>query len=166
MTRLALIACLAASPALAQQAFDPAPLEACLQAADSDIARQACIGQGSDACMTGELGGSNAGMGLCYGGERDWWDARLNAAFQILLKAEEAAEADAKKFGYAAPPTVEPLRQMQRAWIGFRDAACEYEHATWGGGSGGPVAVAACQMRLTAEQALALEARAKRRAGQ
>jgi uncharacterized protein YecT (DUF1311 family) len=48
---------------------------------------------------------------------------------------------------------------MQRAWIGYRDAACDYERAQWGGGSGGGPATAGCLMRLTGEQALALEGR-------
>ena len=46
---------------------------------------------------------------------------------------------------------------MQRAWIGWRDATCDYERAQWGGGTGGGPATVACLMRLTGEQALYLE---------
>ena len=49
------------------------------------------------------------------------------------------------------------LRAMQRAWIGFRDATCDYERSLWGGGTGGGPATAACLMRMTGEQTLYLE---------
>jgi uncharacterized protein YecT (DUF1311 family) len=55
---------------------------------------------------------------------------------------------------------------MQRAWIGYRDAACAYEESQWGGGTGGGPASVDCAMRLTARQALALEARLAQRQAQ
>ncbi len=95
-------------------------------------------------------------MGACYGAEGAWWDAALNTTYRDLLAAEERVEAENAAVGIPAPGTVEPLRDMQRAWIPFRDAACTYEYAQWGGGTGGPVANAACQMRMTAEQTVEL----------
>ena len=155
----------AASHAAAQDIpFDTAIVENCVAKAQDETQMRACIGQVADACVA-QNGGSNAGMGSCLGAERDWWDTLLNTSYDKQVAAEQRREADAKEYGYDAPPTVEPLREMQRVWIRFRDAACAYEHATWGGGSGGPVAHAACEMKMTGEQAAALTLRA-RRAGQ
>ena len=47
---------------------------------------------------------------------------------------------------------------MRRAWIAFRDAACNYEATRWGGGTGAGPAAADCVMKLTARQALHLRA--------
>ena len=104
-------------------------------------------------------------MGFCYGAEYDYWDARLNAAYGALMAMEKAAEAELGELGSAAPSPAAALRDMQRAWIGYRDAACLYEVSQWGGGTGGGPAGAGCMMQITGEQALALEARlAARRA--
>ncbi len=43
----------------------------------------------------------------------------------------------------------ESLRGAQRAWIAFRDAACEVEAAVWEGGSMQPLIHATCMTRLT-----------------
>ena len=50
------------------------------------------------------------------------------------------------------------LRDMQRAWIGFRDARCTYEASLWQGGTGASPAVLNCRLQETAEQALYLNA--------
>lgn len=51
----------------------------------------------------------------------------------------------------------EALRNMQRAWINYRDAGCLYEQAQWFGGTGGGPATMACHMHETARQTLVLE---------
>jgi uncharacterized protein YecT (DUF1311 family) len=104
-------------------------------------------------------------MSFCYDKELAFWDARLNAAYGALMEIEKAGDAELKELGSAAPSTSAALREMQRAWIGYRDAACAYELSQWGGGTGGGPATADCLMRLTAAQALTLEERlAQRRA--
>lgn len=57
------------------------------------------------------------------------------------------------------PDAVDLLRQMQRDWIAYRDAACAWDYVQWGGGSGAGPAEAECLMRLTASQVLFLEGR-------
>jgi len=57
----------------------------------------------------------------------------------------------------AAPAQAEALRDMQRAWIAFRDATCTYEASQWSGGTGQGPAYEGCVMRMTAEQTLYLE---------
>ncbi|SFN25837.1 Uncharacterized conserved protein YecT, DUF1311 family [Thioclava dalianensis] len=142
--------------------YSPQVLDACL-AANVGLARQACIGVGAQYCMAQSgFGSSNAGMGMCFGAERDDWDARLNAAYQAVLKTDGASDAEMKSLGSAAPPQVPALREMQRDWVAFRDAACTYEMTTWGGGSGAGPAGSECEMTLTARQALRLMARRDR----
>jgi uncharacterized protein YecT (DUF1311 family) len=141
-----------------EMAFDAGPTEACLAAATSDPA--ACIGHAADACMLENDGGeTTVGMGFCLSQEWEWWDGRLNAAYGALMARHEAMDAEMTEIGATAPSLEATLRDMQRAWIGYRDAACDYERAQWGGGTGGGPATAGCLMRLTGEQALALEGR-------
>ena len=159
---MVLAALLAGSAAWGQDGFpvtyDPTVLEACLATKIGEDARD-CIGIGANHCMQAtQGGGSNAGMGFCLGAERDDWDARLNAAYQNLSEVEKANDA-AMAEQPAVPPMAPALQAMQRAWIGFRDAACDYEVTQWGGGSGGGPAWSACTMRMTAEQAVSLQLR-------
>ena len=155
--RTLVAAALAAWPASAEDLrFSPEATETCLGRVPS---REGCIGYAADEC-TGSPGGSTTvGMGYCYGQEFEYWDARLNAAYAALMAIERAQDAEIKELGSAAPSTAEALRAMQRAWIAYRDAACDYERSQWGGGTGGGPASAACMMGLTGSQALALEDR-------
>jgi uncharacterized protein YecT (DUF1311 family) len=82
------------------------------------------------------------------------------------MEIEEATDAELKELGLAEPSTSAALRDMQRTWIAYRDAACAYERSQWGGGTGGGPATADCLMRMTAAQALALEQRLAQRRGQ
>ena len=144
--------------------FRPDATLACVEAARADGTDPAlCIGTAAEACMvTNEGGGSTAGMGFCLGAEAGWWDDRLNAAYKALVVAHTALDAEMADLGSAAPRRVPALRDMQRAWIAFRDAACEYEVTGWGGGTGGGPAWAGCILDMTARQALRLEAEGMR----
>jgi uncharacterized protein YecT (DUF1311 family) len=149
----------AALPARGQElSFSAEPTEACLAAADA-AAREACVGRAAEACIDTPDGYTTVGMGFCLGRELEFWDGRLNAAYRALMAREEAVDAEMESLGTAAPSPAEALREMQRAWMAFRDAACAYERSQWGGGTGGGPASAECMMRLTAEQALTLEGR-------
>ena len=48
-----------------------------------------------------------------------------------------------------SPDDIANLKDAERKWIQFRDAACKSEYALWGGGSGGPNARTTCLIRLT-----------------
>jgi uncharacterized protein YecT (DUF1311 family) len=145
--------------ALAQEmAFDPAPTEACLAAAPEDLA--SCIGHAADACMLeNPQGETTMGMGFCLSQEWEWWDARLNAAYGELIATHEAGDAALKEEGLDVASIADALREMQRAWIVWRDASCDYERALWTGGTGGTVATAGCLMQMTGRRALELEGR-------
>jgi uncharacterized protein YecT (DUF1311 family) len=154
-----------ALPAAAQDLpFSAEPTEACLATIPEEP--EACIGRSADACMATPDGSTTVGAGFCLSKEAEFWDARLNAAYAALMQAEQDYDAEMAELDIAAPSTSDALREMQRAWIAWRDAACTYERSQWGGGTGGGPATAACMMRLTGEQALALEQRLNETGGQ
>lgn len=147
-------------PVRAQEpVFDPGATAQCLNAADDFSARRDCIGASANACMETDGGYTTVGIGYCIQREVEFWDARLNAGYGALMAREKADDAEMVEIGASAPKKADALRDMQRAWIPYRDATCAYEYAQWGGGTGGGPAHGACMMQLTGEQALDLEAR-------
>mgnify|MGYP001812825585 FL=1 len=158
-----LVGILLASPAVAQDvSFSISGTEACLAGAVG-VERLVCIGVSANACMETTDGSSTVGMGFCLGRELGFWDARLNATYRTLRHVERDLMAEATKLELRVPDSEAALRDMQRSWMGFRDSVCAYEFSTWGGGSGGGPASAACLMELTAQQSLMLEDRLEAR---
>lgn len=141
-----------AQPLAAQDlVFDIAPVEACIRAG----AGEACAGRAAELCIDATPGGyTTVGMGACTDRERAHWDGWLNAVYQ-QLHAKLAAE-DAAAMSHA-PKQAEALRDMQRAWIGFRDAKCGYVASQWGGGTGAGPAAVSCHLQETARQMLYLQ---------
>ena len=139
--------------------FDARPVLDCLAAAGTMPERRACIGAAASACMNDDLGYTTVGMGYCYDQERGLWDVWLNAAYGRLMEREKAYDAEMTSAGVTAPSAAAALREMQRACIPYRDAACDYERSRWGNGTGAGPATLACLMQHTGEQALALDAR-------
>ena len=139
---------LSAAPAVAQDlVFWPDPILDCLDEAVDAPMRQRCIGVGANLCMIDNPGGSSTiGMGSCLDQERAWWDTRLNDVYGSL-QDQFTDRADVQ----------ENLREMQRAWITYRDARCDFEFIQWNGGTGQGPALLACLMMATAEQTLVLE---------
>jgi uncharacterized protein YecT (DUF1311 family) len=81
----------------------------------------------------------------------DWEaaDAELNAAYQRakeLLQDWDANLPEDEQSG------AEALKQAQRAWITFRDKACEAEGYAMRGGSAEPLLVYGCMRLLTEER--------------
>jgi uncharacterized protein YecT (DUF1311 family) len=160
---LAMMVVLGAGSAAAQDiTFTNAPTQVCLAEAKDD-ARFDCIGASAMNCMSQSGGSTTVGMGFCLGRELGFWDDRLNAAYARLRRVESKLMAAADAEEMRVPDTVTALRDMQRAWMGFRDASCIYEYSTWGGGTGGGPANTACLLDLTARQALHLEDRLQER---
>lgn len=147
MRTLALLL-LIATPATAQDlVYHNKATESCLASAESFGAMHDCIGVASNACMDQTEGGSSTPvMGACLDRERDYWDDRLNRVYGELRNS------------YAAQAEVSgALRDMQRAWISYRDTRCAYIGAQWSGGTGMGPAITGCKMVTTAEQTLLLE---------
>ena len=122
-------------------------VERCVAAADP----RDCIGSGAAACIDA-ASGATAVQSHCYGEELDIWDGLLNAFYRAATDRAGALDAS----GQGPAVGVDALRDMQRAWIGYRDARCTLVALTYGGGTGAGPGGIACRMRVTAEQALVL----------
>jgi uncharacterized protein YecT (DUF1311 family) len=139
--------------------FSPAATEACLAEMTDTQDPTTCIGSSANNCMeTTEGGWSTYGMSQCLDRELQYWDARLNAAYKTVRATRKATDKEMADLGSAAPSQGDALKNMQRAWIAYRDATCDYERSLWGGSTGGGPATVSCLMYMTAEQALYLEA--------
>ena len=73
----------------------------------------------------------------------------FQAADGDLNRAYQEARAFAKTLG---PHAVTKLRDAQRAWIPFRDLACEVEGLLFEGGSMEPMIVNSCKAHLTRQR--------------
>ena len=72
----------------------------------------------------------------CFAKELKKAEAEVNKIYQLTIKKLQ-------------PEDVALLRKAQRAWLAYRDAQCEAEHALCGGGTGGPAAWMSCKVELT-----------------
>lgn len=84
--------------------------------------------------------------------EQDWMDADadLNAAYAEAMAVMKGYDADLPKSERGAEAN---LRNAQRAWITYRDAACAAEGYAMHGGSAEPLLIYGCRARLTAQRA-------------
>lgn len=131
---------------------------ACVAQAANGAEKSACIGRSASACINATPDGQTTyGMGGCLDRELTYWDAVLNANYRNARARAKAVDVEMRNLGSSVPSLETSLRDMQRAWIGFRDATCDFERIQWGGGTGGGPATLACLMRLTGQQALYLE---------
>jgi len=81
-------------------------------------------------------------MSVCLSKVNDKVDAELNTTYQKAMSLT-------KRFG---SQDVENLKDAERKWTAYRDAACKAEYGLWGGGSGGPNAQTMCVIRLTRQR--------------
>ena len=156
--RLSVFVCLAAGGAAAQDLpYSDAATADCIAAAPGTMEKRACIGASADACMAAAPdGGTTVSMGGCLDRELSFWDGVLNANYQSARARARETDAEMQRIGASVQGLEAALRDMQRAWIAYRDATCEFERAQWGGGTGGGPAVVDCLMRMTGVQALYL----------
>lgn len=135
--------------------FDATTLAQCVAAAGDGAE---CIGMAAESCMGRTMGGySTYGMNACTDAEAQWWDTRLNTSYQALMAREQAADGASAEAEPDRPSGAAALRDMQRAWITFRDASCDYAALEWYGGTGASTIYLGCLLDLTARQALVLE---------
>ncbi len=89
---------------------------------------------------------------LTYCEEQSWMaaDADLNDAYQAARAVLQDIDAGLPNSERGAEDN---LRNAQRAWIVFRDAACAAEGYLWHGGSGKPMVIYSCLARLTEARA-------------
>ena len=155
-TLLSILTLLLPAPALAQDlSFDAGASEECLINTGHAGNKSDCIGVSAGLCMEQPGGDSTYGMGFCLDSELQYWDGLLNDSYQQLRAAMQASDADLPDH---LAVQADGLRDMQRAWIAYRDARCGYEATLWQGGTGSGPAFLNCAMLLTGEQALYLSA--------
>ncbi|MET3601607.1 lysozyme inhibitor LprI family protein [Martelella mangrovi] len=157
---LTVAAVLAASPALAEDevVYSDDLVAKCVDLAETEADMRACAGVSAQACQNAsDYGSTTIGLQECSALETKFWDSWLNRTYRKLLARAKAADAEAADDPRANGEAAESLRDMQRVWITFRDATCEYEANQYQGGTiAGPV-YAGCLMRMTADQAIYLE---------
>ena len=86
---------------------------------------------------------SNVGTADCYRVEAAIWDALLNDNYKELMKALDDNNDQDK------------LKEMQRAWIAYRDTTCDFYWYKIHGTMAIPMS-ASCRLRETARRALLL----------
>lgn len=132
--------------------FDPGPSVSCMAQSDGDW--RSCAGTSAELCMQETPAGwTTVGMMNCLGAELDYWDRRLNLAYQDARRLARRNDFDAPE----AASQADALLEMQRAWINFRDRKCGYVQSQWSGGTGGGPAAVSCHMMETAAQTRFLE---------
>ncbi len=104
-----------------------------------------CIGVASAACQEEPDGQTTMGMASCTMRETAWWDEMLNHNYTTLQNTLDAE-------------TFAALRTAQRAWMDFRDAECDFQYTYWQEGTIRSLYASSCQLQMTAERALALDA--------
>ena len=114
-----------------------------LQSGQRRASSRDCIGAASSKCMDNPIGASTFGMVECVSRETNWWDAQLNGHYEYLKQ-----NLDTPLFG--------ALRDVQRKWIAYKDAACQFEYDSWGVGTIRQPATASCFLDITAIRALEL----------
>jgi uncharacterized protein YecT (DUF1311 family) len=90
---------------------------------------------------------TTADMHMCMNRSISAWDALLNQNYQAVMQGWQAS-------GQSEPRDM--LRNAQRAWINFRDDACDAEAHLYQGGTLHGVIVGACLERQTALRAIDL----------
>jgi uncharacterized protein YecT (DUF1311 family) len=140
-------ACWGANDAGAQSraasAKDAAAIRACAQKFAQNVSegeRQCLFALVADPCAKSRGG---QGPTECYRIEQEIWDELLNESFRTL---REELDDDQK----------EKLRDMQRAWIAYRNSTCEFYYHKIQGSMATPM-TAACLARETARRALLLK---------
>lgn len=142
-------------PAQAQDmSFDITPSLDCVSAAPDTNAAKLCIGEAAGICMEQDMGYTTPGMGFCLDAELTYWDGVLNDSFQTLRATLRASDAELPEH---LAKQADGLRDMQRAWITYRDTRCSFEASLMQGGTAGNSVYLGCAMQLTGEQALFLQ---------
>jgi len=125
---------------------DTAAIRACVDKYPDDVdaaARHCIFALVADPCTMMPANQSTAATAECYHREGKIWDAMLNENFRAL--GDDLDDGQKAK-----------LRDMQRAWIAYRDTTCAFYHDKIRGTMAVAMA-AACVTRETARRALLLK---------
>jgi len=159
--RVLAIALLAAAPVAAQEGitYSDAASQACSEEAISDSERADCIGASARQCVEDSPVGNRRLMGaLCLINETEYWQRRLDDTRFELVRSFEATDNGLGTDGQTAFPMGEALGLMMQTWERYRDQTCQFEMVLSGAMPGDTLIDVNCNLRLTGEQALYLEA--------
>lgn len=142
-----------ATPAMAEDfTVDAHIIDRC-RAIQEDL--MVCVGREADRCAQEHGGGADMVLAACTFAEAEAWDDSLNAAYRELQRL--AREREDWDVGYESGSLLIGLRDMQRAWITYRDAVCANTLALAKPfGSAAGVAEAECLLEETARQFIKL----------
>ena len=121
MKRVAILLGVAmAAPLAAQEiAIDGHRIDRCLAIHEEPAL---CVGREAYDCIVRNGGGADMVIAACQEAEGMFWDRALNEAYGDLLRLARGREAS--DAGDRPGALVHGLREMQRAWIAYRDATC------------------------------------------
>ena len=89
-------------------------------------------------------------MNYCAARDYEAADAELNAVWKDAIEGAKDADKELAEIGDdGRPGYADTLRTAQRAWIGYRDAWCDYQGYDARGGSLEPLLVATCLADMT-----------------
>lgn len=138
--------------------FSEIPPEPAAQMAEmmaSCYADPACADDGAQSyCWEEVLAKSVAPVeiAMCQQVVLDWWDAKLNENYAARMDVQTSLDAENGGTEYQ-----DRLREMQRAWIPYRDAYCQYYAKSQPGGSGAITDELECLINETKSQTRTIE---------
>lgn len=141
-------------PASAQDfSIDAHLIDRCLGINDETPMR--CVGRQADVCIERNGGGADMIISACREAEAEVWDGVLNRTYARVLEHAQAHESG--DMGYEPEQLTDALRDMQHAWIAYRDATCGHALARAKPfGSGAGPEISNCTLRETARQVFQL----------
>ncbi len=120
----------------------------------------ASLGLASGARADCDSANTQMEINTCLDRERERADNRLNETYANAIAAMRGLDAALPVGDRGAE---DALRAAQRAWIAFRDSACEAESFLMRGGSGESMVILSCLGRLTEARIADLEILAETR---
>lgn len=134
--------------------FDRDLLAQCMQYV---VNPEACVGAMREQCRNSPLVHSEELSGYCAELELKEWDQLLNGAYgRLLSKLKTYDQMDGRVEDLVHTSRVGNLRNMQRAWIDYRDDKCDFVRAITGTHLAAAIAYIECQAEETARQYLYL----------
>jgi len=145
----------------------PAPLFAgsetadCAAEATTPEALRACIGLSAEACRKRPSAVSPTDVASCYTDEYGFWRRRMRSdAEAMLAQAQKLDVPYAKQIASGMPRATDDTQAMLDSWQEWVEKRCIFEAMLHRNSPRRMIYAAECHMKLTAEQALYLEASA------
>ncbi len=127
--------------------------ESCLSEMSGDTDPLACLGNSASRCMEETDGGySRLGTLGCIQAELVGWEDRMNGSFAQMQVKDQIADTEEGAQEVFGPM----LQKMQREWLDYRNARCDYIGAKEGGDEAFEERRDWCRLEMTGLQTLLL----------